>query len=79
MDGDPFEAKLSLIWKIGCLEQKARLERDAAFEAKADAIRAHEASQSKNDGSQENGGSPTTVKVMKKKVFTVLNHFHAQI
>ena len=72
MDDDPFEAKLSLIWKIGCLEQKARLERDAAFEAKADAIRAHEASQSKNDGSQsqnENGGSPTTVKSNEEKSF----------
>ncbi|PKY18101.1 hypothetical protein RhiirB3_490113, partial [Rhizophagus irregularis] len=64
IDDDPFESKLSLIWKVGCLEQKARLSRDIAFEAKAQAIRTHEASQSKNNGSQsqsENGGSTTTL------------------
>ncbi|CAG8485249.1 13696_t:CDS:2 [Funneliformis caledonium] len=58
LEDDPFEAKLSLIWKVGCLEQKARLGRDAAFEAKAEAIR-EDAAQSKNNGEQsqkENGG-----------------------
>lgn len=64
IDDDPFESKLSLIWKVGCLEQKARLGRDIAFEAKAQAIRTHEASQSKNNESQsqsENGGFTTTL------------------
>ncbi|CAI2176329.1 12348_t:CDS:2 [Funneliformis geosporum] len=59
IEDDPFEAKLSLIWKIGCLEQKARLGRDAAFEAKAEAIR-EAAAYSKNNGGQsqkENSGS----------------------
>src|SRR5581483_4796316 len=52
-----------------CLEQKARLERDAAFEAKADAIRAHEAAtQSKSDGSQSQGsGSPTSIQEHNEK------------
>ena len=31
MDDDPFEAKLSLIWKIGCLEQKARFRERCSF------------------------------------------------
>ncbi|GBB96916.1 hypothetical protein RclHR1_02870014 [Rhizophagus clarus] len=57
IDDDPFESKLSLIWKVGCLEQKARLGRDIAFEAKVQAIKAHEASQSNNGN--EDGGSST--------------------
>ncbi|CAG8737218.1 31951_t:CDS:2, partial [Racocetra persica] len=42
IEDDPFEAKLSAIWKLGYLEQQARLGRETAFEAKAKVIRSHE-------------------------------------
>lgn len=39
---DPVEAKLNLIWRVGLKEQADRLERQAAFEAKATAVAAAE-------------------------------------
>ncbi|CAG8497028.1 4299_t:CDS:2 [Acaulospora colombiana] len=41
LEDDPFEGKLSTIWKLGCLEQRERLEREVAFEDKVNAIRSH--------------------------------------
>ncbi|GAA6011720.1 hypothetical protein JCM10207_004222 [Rhodosporidiobolus poonsookiae] len=46
---DPFETKLNVIWRAGYEEQNARLEREAAFEAKAEAIRRRDA----NGGTDE--------------------------
>ncbi|OLL25142.1 UPF0648 protein [Neolecta irregularis DAH-3] len=34
LDGDPFEARLGLIWRVGLAEQKSRMAREAAFEIK---------------------------------------------
>ncbi|CAG8522906.1 24191_t:CDS:2, partial [Dentiscutata erythropus] len=48
LEDDPFEAKLSAIWKLGCLEQQSRLGRETAFEAKAKVIRSHEYHQNTN-------------------------------
>ncbi|CAG8479910.1 8654_t:CDS:2 [Paraglomus occultum] len=42
IDDDPFEGRLSLNWKVGRDEQRARLEREVAFDAKVAAIRNHE-------------------------------------
>ncbi|BFZ59473.1 Protein SABRE [Saitoella coloradoensis] len=39
LEDDPFESRLGLIWRVGLIEQKARLARDAAFEAKCSKIR----------------------------------------
>lgn len=50
IEDDPFEAKLSAIWKLGCLEQHSRLGREAAFEAKAKVIRSHENHQNTSGG-----------------------------
>lgn len=44
---DPMETKLNIIWRAGGDEQRARAERDAAFEAKVGAISAEENSKSK--------------------------------
>ncbi|GAA6043699.1 hypothetical protein JCM8097_007486 [Rhodosporidiobolus ruineniae] len=46
---DPFETKLNSIWRAGYEEQSARLDREAAFEAKVEAIRRREA----NGGEEE--------------------------
>ncbi|KAF8469216.1 mitochondrial protein from FMP27-domain-containing protein [Kalaharituber pfeilii] len=42
LEDDPFETQLSLIYRVGLLEQKMRLAREAAFEAKARKIRENE-------------------------------------
>ncbi|CAG8471285.1 11754_t:CDS:2 [Paraglomus brasilianum] len=42
IDDDPFEGRLSLNWKIGRTEQRARLEREVAFDAKVAAIKNQE-------------------------------------
>jgi hypothetical protein len=39
LQDDPFETKLNIIWRAGAEEQASRLDREAAFAAKADAIR----------------------------------------
>ncbi|BGP20274.1 Protein SABRE [Rhodosporidiobolus nylandii] len=49
MQDDPFETKLNIIWRAGYEEQSARLDREAAFEAKVEAIRRREA----NGGEEE--------------------------
>ncbi|KAK9335831.1 mitochondrial protein from FMP27-domain-containing protein [Lipomyces starkeyi] len=38
IDDDPFESRLGLIFRIGLLEMKSRLAREAAFEAKVQAL-----------------------------------------
>lgn len=42
IDDDPFESKLSLIFRVGLLEAKARLAREAAYEAKVQTLIAAE-------------------------------------
>ncbi|KAG4301807.1 hypothetical protein PCK1_001783 [Pneumocystis canis] len=39
IEDDPFEARLGLIWRIGLIEQKARIIREATFNIKADKIK----------------------------------------
>ncbi|KAL1916065.1 uncharacterized protein VTP21DRAFT_6069 [Calcarisporiella thermophila] len=41
IEDDPFEAKLNLIWRTGCGVQRERLWREAAFQAKVDAMNAN--------------------------------------
>ncbi|KAG8713591.1 hypothetical protein FRC11_011684, partial [Ceratobasidium sp. 423] len=53
---DPFETKLSLLWRAGFKEQQERLIRDEAFTAKAEAVRmegVEEPGQSQSTGSRE--------------------------
>ncbi|CAG8512718.1 3510_t:CDS:2 [Acaulospora morrowiae] len=50
LEDDPFEGKLSVIWKLGCLEQRARLEREVAFEDKVNSIRSHANPQDETSG-----------------------------
>ena len=38
LQDDPFETRLNIIWRAGYEEQAARIEREAAFDAKVDAI-----------------------------------------
>ncbi|KAK9462819.1 golgi-body localization protein domain-containing protein [Lipomyces oligophaga] len=38
LDDDPFEARLSLIFTVGMIEMQSRLAREAAFEAKVEAL-----------------------------------------
>ncbi|EMR10372.1 hypothetical protein PNEG_01623 [Pneumocystis murina B123] len=39
MEDDPFEARLGLIWRIGLIEQKARIMRETTFDIKAEKIK----------------------------------------
>ncbi|KAG8929196.1 hypothetical protein FRC02_005895 [Tulasnella sp. 418] len=39
---DPFESRLNMIWRAGLVEHRARIERDQAFSAKVEAIKAAE-------------------------------------
>ncbi|CAG8485272.1 6382_t:CDS:10, partial [Ambispora leptoticha] len=48
LEDDPFEGRLGLIWKIGEIEQRSRIERDAAFDAKVESIKAHEPQKQSN-------------------------------
>ncbi|CAG8444824.1 5579_t:CDS:2 [Ambispora gerdemannii] len=48
LEDDPFEGQLGLIWKIGGIEQRSRIGRDAAFKTKVEAIKAHEAQRQSN-------------------------------
>ncbi|CAE6486800.1 unnamed protein product [Rhizoctonia solani] len=53
---DPFETKLSLLWRAGFKEQQERLIREEAFTAKAEAVRMEgieELGQSQSTGSRE--------------------------
>ncbi|GAA5830097.1 hypothetical protein JCM11251_006874 [Rhodosporidiobolus azoricus] len=47
---DPFETKLNIIWRAGYEEQSGRLDRQAAFDVKAEAIRRWEANGGAEDG-----------------------------
>ncbi|CDR46544.1 RHTO0S12e05996g1_1 [Rhodotorula toruloides] len=55
MQDDPFETKLNIIWRAGSDEQNSRLERQAAFDAKVEAIRRAEA-----DGGNDEDEGPDT-------------------
>ncbi|BGP27835.1 hypothetical protein Rt10032_c13g5178 [Rhodotorula toruloides] len=55
MQDDPFETKLNIIWRAGSEEQNSRLERQAAFDAKVEAIRRADA----NGGSEVDEGDET--------------------
>ncbi|CEQ42515.1 SPOSA6832_04335, partial [Sporobolomyces salmonicolor] len=57
MQDDPFETKLNIIWRAGYEEQNARLDREVAFEAKAEAIRRWEANGGRDDSEDEVAGS----------------------
>lgn len=48
---DPFEAKLNKIWRAGCEEQNARLERRAAFDEKVEAIKRMDSEAEEDDES----------------------------
>lgn len=54
MQDDPFETKLNIIWRAGYEEQSARIDREAAFDAKVEAIRRREANGGE-DGDEEGG------------------------
>ncbi|KAI5479861.1 hypothetical protein MNV49_002419 [Pseudohyphozyma bogoriensis] len=57
---DPFETRLNIIWRAGYEEQLARLEREAAFEDKVEAIRKMEAQggEEESDDSGEESAGP---------------------
>lgn len=63
LQDDPFETKLNIIWRAGGEEQAARLDRDAAFAAKAAAVgRAEDRAAAGNESSEsEDGGGPGRV------------------
>lgn len=50
---DPFETRLNIIWRAGCEEQNARLERATAFKAKVEAIRKAESGASEEHSSSD--------------------------
>ncbi|QSL64829.1 hypothetical protein MERGE_002133 [Pneumocystis wakefieldiae] len=50
MEDDPFEARLGLIWRIGLIEQKARIMRETTFDIKAEKIK--DESELMNDNEQ---------------------------
>ncbi|CAJ0902711.1 6400_t:CDS:10, partial [Entrophospora sp. SA101] len=58
IDDDPFEAKLSNIWKLGYLEQRTRLERDKAFELKVERLKSDEQNQLSKDDADLNNDEP---------------------
>ncbi|KAG9294077.1 hypothetical protein G9A89_001318 [Geosiphon pyriformis] len=49
LEDDPFEGQLGLIWQVGGIEQRARLDREAAFKAKVESIEADQAQKSTSD------------------------------
>lgn len=57
LEDDPFETKLNIIWRAGAEEQSARLDREAAFVAKAAAVRRAEEEDTEQDGDSDRGGS----------------------
>jgi hypothetical protein len=57
---DPFETRLNIIWRAGCEEQSARLDRNAAFEAKVEAIRRAEAAGGEPSSDEEDEPRGTT-------------------
>ncbi|KAK9385296.1 golgi-body localization protein domain-containing protein [Lipomyces mesembrius] len=54
IDDDPFESRLGLIFRVGLLEMKSRLAREAAFEAKVQALQT--ASTKKEENATEGAG-----------------------
>ncbi|KAK9377614.1 golgi-body localization protein domain-containing protein [Lipomyces chichibuensis] len=54
IDDDPFESRLGLIFRVGLLETKSRLAREAAFEAKVQALQT--ASTKKEETATEDAG-----------------------
>ncbi|KAK4056456.1 Protein SABRE [Microbotryomycetes sp. JL221] len=54
---DPFETRLNIIWRAGNEEQNARMERDAAFDAKVEAIRKADSGEPANEDDQGQVGS----------------------
>ncbi|RUP43864.1 hypothetical protein BC936DRAFT_136619 [Jimgerdemannia flammicorona] len=44
IEDDPFEGRLSVIWKLGMTEQRRRLDREAAFQAKVNVLNGAEPS-----------------------------------
>lgn len=59
---DPFETRLNIIWRAGYEEQSARIERDAAFEAKVEAIRRAEAADGEDSEEEEEEERPSSRK-----------------
>lgn len=62
---DPFETRLNIIWRAGFEEQSARLDREAAFSAKVEAIRRADANGGESSGEEEEeeqNGRPSTTR-----------------
>ncbi|GAA5985789.1 hypothetical protein JCM10908_007112 [Rhodotorula pacifica] len=55
LQDDPFETKLNIIWRAGAEEQASRLDREAAFAAKAEAVRKAEAGDAETSESETDG------------------------
>lgn len=57
LQDDPFETRLNIIWRAGYEEQLARLDRQAAFETKAEAVQKMEAQggEEETDSEEDNG------------------------
>ncbi|KAK9469996.1 mitochondrial protein from FMP27-domain-containing protein, partial [Dipodascopsis tothii] len=60
VDDDPFEAKLGLIFTTGLLEAKARLAREAAYDAKVQALRAADERRRQPEPRHRRAGSSQT-------------------
>ncbi|KAM0789695.1 hypothetical protein ACM66B_006555 [Microbotryomycetes sp. NB124-2] len=65
---DPFETRLNIIWRAGHEEQSARIERDAAFEAKVDAIHRAESGQDDDEDDQQQQTGSRQSSARKRKV-----------